>query len=82
MVFAESMSEAVGYYLSWHIEAYGSAPEGMQIHQRSPWQLVLALAPLRDEMDAGEVGVARWSSDEGWHIVDAEDGSALAGHMP
>jgi hypothetical protein len=82
MVFAESMDEAAGYYLTWHIEAYGSAPDGMQIHQRSKWQLVLALAPLRDEMDAGEVGTAHWSADEGWHIVDPEDGTVLSGHLP
>jgi len=81
MVFAESMSEAAGYYVTWHLEAYGSAPEGMQIHHRSKWQLVLALAPLRDAMDAGDAGIARWSADEGWHIVDPEDGTVVSDHM-
>ena len=82
MVFAESMSEAAGYYLPWHLAAYGAPPEGMHIEQRSRWQMVLALAALRDEMDAGEVGIARWSADDGWHMVDPEDGAIVLGHLP
>jgi len=53
----------------------------MQIDQRSRWHLVLALAPLRDEMDAGEVGIARWSPEECWHMVDPEDGTAMPEHL-
>ena len=81
IVFAESFEEAVGYYVIWHLEAYGDVPQGIVINRKSRWQLVLALASLRDEMDAGEVGVARCTAEDGWHIVDPEDGTVLSDHM-
>ncbi|KRA81225.1 hypothetical protein [Altererythrobacter sp. Root672] len=78
LVFAESFEEAVGYYVVWHLDEYGDVPSGIVINRKSRWQLVLALASLRDDMDAGVAGVARWTADEGWHIVDPEDGTATA----
>lgn len=58
--------EAVGHFVTWHMEAHGDLPEGVQVRRCSRWQLALALASLR------VVEVARWTADDGWHIVDPE----------
>jgi hypothetical protein len=81
MVFAETFEEAVGFYVAWHLEAYGDVPGGIMINRKSRWQLVLALGSLRDDMDAGVAGVARWTADDGWHIVAPEDGTVASDDM-
>ena len=81
MVFAKSYEEAVGMYVSWHSDAYGGPPDGLTVLRRSRWQLVLALASLRDEMDAGLVGVASWSSHDGWHIHEPDHGTVIPEHL-
>jgi hypothetical protein len=81
MVFAESFEEAVGYYVTWCLEAYGDVPRGIVINRESRWRLVLALASLRDDMDAGVAGVARWTADDGWHIAEPEDGTVRCEQM-
>lgn len=64
--------------MTWHLDAYGSPPEGVLVDRRSRWQLVLAMASLRDDMDAGVAGITWWSADDGWHIVDPADGAAIS----
>ena len=68
-------------YEEWFCDAWGSKPEGMVIKERSRWQLVSDLAPLRDEMDSGITGVGRWDYVDGWRIVEPEDGTVLPDHM-
>jgi hypothetical protein len=81
MVFAPGFEAALAVYDEWHRDAYGSQAEAVAIKQKPRWQLVMSMARLRDEMDRGLVGAARWDPEEGWHIVEPEWATVLPEHM-
>ncbi|KHK89309.1 hypothetical protein [Novosphingobium malaysiense] len=70
LVFAASPEEATTSTLVYFMNEYGEAPTYWQMRRQSRWSLVLAMAVLRDQMEAGVRGVATWSQDDGWSITE------------
>ncbi len=70
LVFAASPEEATTSTLVYFMNEYGEAPTYWQMRRQSRWSLNLAMAVLRDQMEAGIRGVATWDSDEGWSITE------------
>lgn len=81
MVFAQSFAQAVGYYSQWYREANGYSEEWIVVRELPRWQLVLALLQLRECMENGGEGVARWDIDQGWEIVEPERGTIMPKHL-
>lgn len=73
MVFATSPQHARDIYLAMHDRAFGTRPRRFTITTASRWLLTGEMAALREEMDAGRVGIAARTEEEGWHIFPPTD---------
>jgi hypothetical protein len=77
MVFAQSFAQAVGYFSHWYCHTNGYPEETIVITEHPRWRLVLALAELREGMENGNQGVARWDVDRRWEIVAPAYGTIM-----
>lgn len=72
LVFAENIEAATAHFTHWSLLADGEVDEQFSVHQMSPWLLLGPMVTLREDMDAGLVGIGLVSVDGFWHIYPAD----------
>jgi len=70
--FAHSMDEAVTFYTQWSMLAYGEMDETFSVEEVSRWLLRGPQASLREDMDAGLLGIGSVSEDGFWRVWPAD----------
>jgi hypothetical protein len=71
-VFAMSSEDALLLYYAFHESAFARRPSKVTFNERSRFILASGRPSLLDDMDAGLIGVAGWTTTDGWRIYPPE----------
>lgn len=73
IISATSQEHAVTMFLAWQQGIRGRRPRRFTVREKSRWLLTGDKYVLREEMDAGMMGIAARAEPGGWHIFPPDD---------
>jgi hypothetical protein len=77
LVFALNMEDAVAAYAVWSMLSWGEMDEFFTVKEMSRWLLRGSQVMLREDMDAGLLGVGTVCEDWFWRIYPADHEPAV-----
>lgn len=72
LVFAENIEIATAFYAHRSMIDYGVVDDKFSVQEMSRWLLCGPMVTLREDMDAGLLGIGSVSTDEFWNIYPVD----------
>lgn len=72
LVFAENIETATSFFVHWCLITDGAVDDDFSIKEMSRWLLRGPMVTLREDMDAGLLGIGSVSVDDFWRIYPAD----------
>ncbi len=71
-MFAENIETATAFYAHRSMIDYGVVDDKFSVQEMSRWLLCGPMVTLREDMDAGLLGIGSVSADEFWNIYPVD----------